>query len=49
MAIYDLKTDHSTLAEEEPTAIIHIGSWHIQIFNKTFTKEQIKNMREFFG
>lgn len=49
MAIYDLKIDHSTLTEEEPTAIIHIGSWYIQIYNKTFTEEQIKNMREFFG
>ena len=32
-----------------PTAEIHIGSWHIQIYDKTFTEEQIKNMREFFG
>ena len=33
----------------EPTAVISIGSWYIDIYDKTFTEEQIKNMREFFG
>lgn len=49
MAIYDLKIDHSILTEDKPTAVIHIGSWHVQIYDRTFTEEQIKNMREFFG
>lgn len=31
------------------TAIIEIGSWHIYLFNKTFTQEQIDHMREYFG
>ena len=31
------------------TAIIEIGSLHIQLFNKTFTQEQIDHMREYFG
>ena len=31
------------------TAIIEIGSWHIQLVNKTFTQEQIDHMREYFG
>lgn len=34
---------------QEPTAVISIGSWYINIYDKTFTEEQIKNMREFFG
>ena len=34
----------------EPTAVISIGSlYDIKIYDKTFTEEQIKNMREFFG
>ena len=49
MAVYYMKDDNFTLKEPEPTAIIHIGSWHINLYNKTFTEEQIKNMREFFG
>ena len=32
-----------------PTAVIQIGSLAINIYNKTFTEEQIKNMREYFG
>ena len=32
-----------------PTAEIYIGDLHIQIRNKTFTKEQIKNMQDYFG
>lgn len=43
------ETKYETLRGPEPTAIIHIGSWSIQIYNTTFTEEQIKNMREFFG
>ena len=31
------------------TAIIEIGSWHIQLIDKTFTQEQIDHMREYFG
>lgn len=38
-----------TIQPEKYSAIIKIGSWYIQIYNKTFTEEQIKNMREFFG
>ena len=49
MAIYYLKDNNPVIKEPEPTAIIHIGSWHVQIYDKTFTEEQIKNMREFFG
>ena len=39
----------SYLTMSEPTAVIEIGSWYINIYDKTFTEEQIKNMREFFG
>ena len=39
----------STIQPEKYSAVIRIGSWHIQIKDKTFTEEQIKNMREFFG
>lgn len=35
--------------KEKYSAVIKIGSWHINLINKTFTEEQIKNMREFFG
>lgn len=45
MAVYY----NSTIRNPKPIAIIHIGSWHINIYDKTFTEEQIKNMREFFG
>ena len=48
MAMYYIH-NNTIVKEPEPAAIIHIGSWHIQIFNKTFTEEQIKNMKEFFG
>lgn len=33
----------------EHTAVIEIGNWVIQVTNKTFTEEQIKNMREMLG
>lgn len=33
----------------KPTAIIEIGQLCINIYDKTFTEEQIKNMREYFG
>lgn len=50
MAIYDLKPEYAILTVKKPTAVISIGSnFHIEIADKTFTKEQIKNMREFFG
>lgn len=49
MAIYYMKDNNPTIKEQEPTAVVHIGSWHVQIYDKTFTEEQIKNMREFFG
>ena len=32
-----------------PSAVIKIGSLSIDIYNKTFTYEQIKNMKELFG
>lgn len=32
-----------------PTAVIQIGSLAINIYNKTFTESQIKNMKEYFG
>ena len=31
------------------SAIIQIGNWHIYLIDKTFTEDQIKNMREYFG
>ena len=31
------------------SAVIWIGNWGIQLKDKTFTEEQIKNMKEFFG
>ena len=31
------------------TAVIQIGSWHINLMGKTFTQEQIDHMREYFG
>lgn len=50
MAIYDLKPEYAILTVKKPTAVISIGSnFHIEIADKTFTEEQIKNMREFFG
>ena len=39
----------STIQPEKYSAIIWIGNWGIQLKDKTFTEEQIKNMREFFG
>lgn len=38
-----------TIQPEKYSAVIWIGNWCIQIKDKTFTEEQIKNMREFFG
>ena len=31
------------------SAIIQIGNLHIYLTDKTFTENQIKNMREYFG
>ena len=31
------------------SAIIQIGNLHIYLIDKTFTENQIKNMREYFG
>ena len=39
----------STIQPEKYSAVICIGNWCIQLKDKTFTEEQIKNMREFFG
>ena len=39
----------STIQPEKYSAVIWIGNWGIQLKDKTFTEEQIKNMREFFG
>lgn len=30
------------------SAVIQIGNFHINLMNKTFTEDQIKNMREYF-
>lgn len=41
---------HNKINVSEYSAIISIGSnFHIQVANKTFTEEQIKNMKDFFG
>lgn len=32
-----------------PSAVIKMGNLSIEIYDKTFTDEQIKNMKEFFG
>ena len=41
---------HNKVGVPEHTAVISIGSnFHIQIADKIFTEEQIKNMRKFFG
>ena len=34
---------------KNPSAVIKIGSLSIDVYDKTFTDEQIKNMKEFFG
>ena len=31
------------------SAVIQIGNLHIYLTDKTFTENQIKNMREYFG
>ena len=31
------------------SAVIQIGNFHIYLIDKTFTGDQIKNMREYFG
>ena len=31
------------------SAVIQIGNLHIYLTDKTFTEDQIKNMREYFG
>ena len=31
------------------SAVIQIGNFHIYLTDKTFTENQIKNMREYFG
>lgn len=31
------------------SAVIQIGNFHIHLIGKTFTENQIKNMREYFG
>ena len=31
------------------SAVIQIGSWCINLIDKTFTKNQIRNIREYFG
>ena len=31
------------------SAVIQIGNLHIYLVGKTFTEDQIKNMREYFG
>lgn len=31
------------------SAAIQIGSWCINLIDKTFTEDQIKNMKEYFG
>ena len=31
------------------SAVIQIGNLHIYLMDKTFTEDQIKNMREYFG
>ena len=50
MAIYDLKPEYAILTVKKPTAVISIGSnFHIQVADKIFTEEQIKNMKDFFG
>ena len=38
-----------TIQPEKYSAVIWIGNWGIQLKDKIFTEEQIKNMREFFG
>ena len=43
------ETKYEVVRGPEPTAVIHIGSWHVQIYDKTFTEEQIKNMRKLLG
>ena len=39
----------STIQPIKYSAVIQIGNWYIQLKDKTYTEEQIKNMREFFG
>ena len=43
------ETKYEVVRGPEPTAVIHIGSWHISLYDKTFTEEQIKNMKELLG
>ena len=31
------------------SAAIQIGNWCINLIDKTFTEDQIKNMKEYFG
>ena len=31
------------------SAVIQIGSWCINLIDKTFTEDQIRNMKEYFG
>ena len=31
------------------SAVIQIGNFYINLIGKTFTEDQIKNMREYFG
>lgn len=38
-----------TIQPEKYSAVIWIGNWYIQLKDKTFTEEQIKNMKELLG
>ena len=46
---YLYRDEECSLKLPEYTAKIEIGNWTIQLTNKTFTDEQIKNMREMLG
>ena len=42
-------TEENIIQPPKYSAVIQIGNLHIYLIDKTFTENQIKNMREYFG
>lgn len=47
--VYNDELEGGTIAFPKYSARISIGNWEINLTDKTFTEEQIKNMKEMLG
>ena len=43
------ENEYPTIKLREPTAEVIIGTLHLKLYEKTFTKKQIQHIRDYFG